>query len=213
MRAGAQATVARRDRRLERPLFFSDRFSPDRAERRGRGRRTAARLLVALSRRAGEQLRRRRPRRAMNGARPPPRPHFFGHERQKRREQPQQHRQRRGQRALADAASSGFAEVAVAARLHQLEIVVAERPEELLGRARARGVVVVLEVRRREVHVRGEPSRASAAIDRLGDRAVGRRSSTSTNFDALSSLIASRRRPSSGRVERRVGPGRPLAAQ
>ena len=55
-------------------------------------------------RRRGERL--RRPSATARGepSRPPPRPHFLGHERQVRREQPQQHRQRRQQRAFADAA-------------------------------------------------------------------------------------------------------------
>ena len=103
--------------------------------------------------------------------------------------------------------------VAVAARLHQLEVVVAERPEERLGALEHARVVVVLEIAR---STRRRAARASsAARDRAaavtGPRGSGR---ASTNFDALSSLIASRRPtficPGSNAVS---VPGRPLAAQ
>ena len=92
---------------------------------------------------------------------------------------------------LADAASSG-ALVAVAASLHQLEVVVAERPEEASRSARARACSCSP---RGRSSTRGRASRApSAARDRpasvTGPCGAGL---ASTNFDAFSSLIASRR--------------------
>ena len=60
----------------------------------------------------------------------PPRPDLLGDERQHRREQPQLHRERERQRRLRGLAPP--ASDAVGPRLHQLDVVVAERPEERL---------------------------------------------------------------------------------
>ena len=70
-------------------------------------------------------------RRAVHRSVLPPGPDFFGHERQERREQPQHRRQRGQQRAIGGLGELG-ALIAVAAALDQLEVVVAERPEERL---------------------------------------------------------------------------------
>jgi hypothetical protein len=70
-------------------------------------------------------------------ARLPPRPDFLGGKRQVRREQAQHDRERAQQRARWPSRPPR-AVVAVAARLHHLEVVVAERPEERLGRRSAR---------------------------------------------------------------------------
>ena len=80
----------------------------------------------------------------MHGAVAPPRPDFFGDERQERREEPQHHRQRRGQRGVRRAGAVG-ALFAVAPALHELEIVVAEPPEECLGPLQHARVVVGVE--------------------------------------------------------------------
>ena len=90
-----------------------------------------------------------RPRRAMHGSLAPPRPHFLGHERHERREQPQHHRQRgqarrrRRRRVVA---------IGRPPPLHVLDVVVAEPPEERLGFAERRRVVVLVEAVRRGPH-------------------------------------------------------------
>ena len=103
--------------------------------------------------------------------------------------------------------------IAVAPRLDQLEIVVAEEPEQRLGALEHARVVVVLEIVGRLAH---EPCevREQPAIDACGHRARAVPGFASTNFDALSSLIASRRPTFICPVSNAVSaPGRPLAAQ
>ena len=103
-------------------------------------------------------------------------------------------------------------EVAVAPRLHQLEIVVAEPPEEGLGLVEHARVVVVLELLGRLANERGEV-RQHAAVERLGDRParLGLHQREPRRIQQLD------RQPAADlhllRVERRVGAGRPLAAQ
>ena len=62
----------------------------------------------------------------------PPRPDFLGRKRQKRREQPQKYRRGRQERRVRGGGER-LAVVAVAPRLHELEVDVAEEPEEGLG--------------------------------------------------------------------------------
>ena len=85
-----------------------------------------------------------RPRAAVHRALPPPRPHLFGDERQVRREQSQQ--ACRG-RAPARSVPTRHRVVAgaVGALLHQLDVVVAEAPEEPLGPFQRTRVVVAVE--------------------------------------------------------------------
>ncbi len=66
-----------------------------------------------------------------------PAPRLFGRERDDGREQPQQHVERGPQRG--DGRGLLGARLAVGALLDELEVVVAERPEERLGRPRGRG--------------------------------------------------------------------------
>ena len=122
----------------------------------------------------------------------PPRPHLFGHERHVRREQSQQRveRERQAPRPMRRHPT------AVGAALDQLEVVVAEAPEEPLGPLERARVVVALERRRRVVDQRGE-AREHRAVERFGDAPSAATSSPitpSANFDALRILIA-RRRP------------------
>ncbi len=125
------------------------------------------------------------------------RPDLFGHERQHRGEQPQLHREREGERGLRRRGRLRAA-AAVGAVLDQLDVVVAERPEERLGELERAGVVVVVERGRGLVDDVGERARASRG--RAGrvttDVSLGRGAAPrpSTNLLALSSLIA-RRRP------------------
>ena len=76
--------------------------------------------------------------------------------------------QRDDHRGVGRARALG-AEIAVAARLHELEVVVAEVPEELLGALERARVVVLLEVGGGVGDERREP-RHQPAIDRRGDR-------------------------------------------
>ena len=120
------------------------------------------------------------------------------------------------QRRAAPTPAALVAALAVGALLDQLDVVVAEPPEERLGALERPGVVVVVERRGRLVDDVGELGE-QRPVERLGDRgdvAGGSRRSPSTNFDALSSLMASRRPifiwPASNAVS---VPGRALAAQ
>ena len=104
--------------------------------------------------------------------------------------------------------------LAVRAALDQLDVVVAERPEERLGALERAGVVVALEGVGGALHHVGERGE-HRAVERLGDRRPGAASGKpSTNFDALSSFTARRRptfiTPKSTAVS---VPGRPLQAQ
>ena len=108
--------------------------------------------------------------------------------------------------------------VAVRPLLDQLDVVVAERPEERLGGLQRAGVVVRLERRGRP----GRPPRpAAASIARSSGSVTGCRSASaaprpSANRDALSSLVASRRptfiwRSSKARSVPGPAAGRPVA--
>ena len=91
--------------------------------------------------------------------------------RQVRREQPLQHATGRRSMRGVRRSGRGLAEIAVAARLHQLEVVVAEIPEERLGVLQhPRVVVVVLEPLGRLAHEAGE-IRQQPDVERMGDRA------------------------------------------
>src|SRR3989442_2547529 len=88
------------------------------------------------------------PRRTMHRALLPPRPHLFGDEGQVRGEQAQEGRE--GERECrTGGGGAALADGAVGALLHKLEVVVAEVPEEALGRVEGAGVVVALERARR----------------------------------------------------------------
>ena len=88
----------------------------------------------------------RRPRR-----REPPRPDLLGHVRQERREQAQEHAQREMQRRDRRPPLRRVA-LGVRAHLHQLDVVVAEAPEQLLGRLQRQRVVELVERRGRARH-------------------------------------------------------------
>ena len=99
------------------------------------------------------------------------------------------------------------------ALLHELDVVVAERPEEPLGALERAGVVELLERGGRARRRASRERREHRPVERLGDRvAIGAASpvTPSVNFDALRILIARRRPifiwPSSTAVSM---PGRP----
>ena len=75
----------------------------------------------------------------------PPRPDLLGDEREERGEQPQQGRQRELQRGLGRPRRGSSPCDAVGPALDQLEVVVAELPEERLGALERPGVVVAVE--------------------------------------------------------------------
>src|SRR5439155_5149658 len=105
---------------------------------------------VSLSRRRGVvreerlQIRGGRPRGGVNRSILPPRPDFFGDERQKRCEQTQQDGERSGQCCVGRRGTLA-ALFAVPPSLHQLEVIVAEPPEERLRSLQRARVVVALE--------------------------------------------------------------------
>ena len=147
---------ARRRRRRERDLLPPTSPCAPRASTVGRDREHER----IGARRARERRRRVGPRGAVHRALLPPRPHLFGHERQERREQPQQRRERDAQRDRGRA-RVGVADLAVRAALHQLDVVVAEPPEEPLGALERPGVVVRVERGGRVVDERRRARRAS----------------------------------------------------
>ncbi len=108
-----------------------------------------------------------RPRRLVHGSRLPPGPDLLGRKRQKRREQTQEHRQGREQRGVGRGGRR-LAVIAIAPRLHELEIVVAERPEERLGALEHASVLIVLQIVGRLAHEPREVSQQSA-IDAARD--------------------------------------------
>ena len=144
----------------------------------------------------GAELVGRRPGRAVDRAVLPPRPDLFGDVGQERRQQPQLSRQ--GE----DEGGPGRRVAAFGPVLDQLEVVVAEVPEELLGDLESRRVVVPVEVpgglldtpRRRVSSARssgsvtsdGSSSDASAPSPYCSGAAR-------TNFDAFSTFMDSRR--------------------
>ena len=97
----------------------------------------------------------------------PPRPHFLGDEGQERREEAQLYVESDGEGGLGGRGALG-ALAAVRAILHELDVVIGERPEERLRELESPGVVVVLEGRRRLAHGLGEV-REHRAIQWSGD--------------------------------------------
>jgi hypothetical protein len=75
----------------------------------------------------------------------PPRPHLFGDERKDRCEQPQQRRERELQRRAADCCPPASSVAVSTSGLDELDVVVAEAPEESLGAFERAGVVVRIE--------------------------------------------------------------------
>ena len=103
----------------------------------------------------------------------------------------------RAMRSAACADAAGLvAATAVGAALDQLDVVVAEPPEERLGALERPGVVEAVE-RRRRVGDDGVEPAEHRQVDGVGDVAGGRRrrrrQMPSTNLLTLSSLVASRR--------------------
>ena len=145
----------------------------------------------------------------------PPRPDLLGHVGQERREQPQL--DVAGRRPGSPWPRRCRAAVlGVRPLLDQLEVVVAELPEELLGDLERGGVVVGLErVGRARTTSPSRPSRAQStgSVTCDGSRSVAP-TPPRTNFEALSTFIASRR-PTfiwvSSKGESR--PGRAIAAR
>src|SRR5436305_8876215 len=84
----------------------------------------------------------------MNAACLPPRPHFFGDKGQEWREEPVETRERQEHRRIRRFRPL-VTKIAVAARLRQFQIVVAEVPEERFDTLEHPRVVVVLETTRR----------------------------------------------------------------
>ena len=101
------------------------------------------------------------PRRAVDRAVAPPRPHFFADVREHRREQPEQGRQRDAQRDRGRT-HRRVVGVAVRAALDELDVVVAERPEEAVRCARASARSRTIRTRRSR---RRRDPRASAAAN------------------------------------------------
>ena len=97
----------------------------------------------------------------------PPRPHLLRDERQDGRKQSQLHGECRSQRCLRRR-FGGRSLTAVCPFLDQLDVVVAEAPEEGLGDLEGAGVVVRLERFRRAGDDPGELGQ-QRAVDRLGD--------------------------------------------
>src|SRR5947207_9176935 len=114
-----------------------------------------------------------RPRGPVNGVFLPPRPHLFGHERQVRCEQSKQCRKRELERATSRQGADVVAG-AIGTLLHELDVIVAEAPEELLGPLQSARVVVSLEraarvldqVYKRSEHRPVEFGRGRSARDR-----------------------------------------------
>ena len=115
-----------------------------------------------------------RPRGAVDRAVLPPRPHFFGDERQERREQAQQRGERGAQGRAPPSRSSASPAPPYAAALHELDVVVAERPEEPLGAFERRGRSRTRRTRR---SLRRRRSASVASIDRSSGSVTAPRSS------------------------------------
>ncbi len=134
----------------------------------------------------------RRPGGAVHGARAPPRPDLLGDVGQERGERAEHARRAPGAgrrpRSRRAPPCDPYARV-----LHQLEVVVGEIPRRTAraGPAPSRARSPRSAVGRLVDHP--AERREHRQVDRLGDLALGRTSKLSTNFDALRSLIASRR--------------------
>ena len=122
----------------------------------------------------------------------------------------------RASAARADAVAA-VGRVAVGAGLHQFEVVVAERPEEPLGRLERPGVVVAVEGGRGRGDHRVEAAQEVAVegcVTASGPGTVPSPNRPSTNLEALSTLMARRLPTRIWPVSTAVSvPGRPLAAQ
>ena len=148
---------------------------------------------------------------------PPPAPDLFGDEGQKGCEEPVQRRQRDGQRGPRRVGPVRVT-LAVGARLDELDVVVAEGPEERLGQLEGARVVETVVGGGGRLDQRGqlrEQRRVQWRVHRVEARAPGRSPSRpSANFDALRTLMASRRPIFITPVSSAVSvPGRPLQAQ
>src|SRR5829696_1050806 len=128
-------------------LFLDRAFPADRGERFRHILVYAFSLFVTSPADQRQQFRRRRPRRTMDRAWLPPRPHFLRYEGKIRREQPQDGRQRGGE-ARYRRCGRPVPELPVTSCLDELQIIVAERPQELLRCIENRRVAVALELRR-----------------------------------------------------------------
>src|SRR6266511_2615884 len=109
------------------------------------------------------------PRRPVDRALLPPRPHLLGDEGEVRGEETQQGGQGELER-LACRACAALAGCAVRALLHELEVIVAEVPEEPLGRVEGAFVVVALE-RARRVDDEAAQLVQQGPVEGLGDLA------------------------------------------
>ena len=139
-----------------------------------------------------------RPGGAVHRALLPPGPDLLGHERQERREQSQLHAQRGGQRSPRRRGRRGVPAAAVGAVLDQLQVVVAERPEEASRSPRAPGCSCRPR-RLRSPRPRRRPAQRAARGPAARSPRSGRSAAAastpkpSTNRLALRILIASRR--------------------
>ena len=138
-----------------------------------------------------------RPRRHGGRSVVPPAPHLLGDERQERGEQPLQRVERdRAAPATADAAAASPRR-AVGAALDQLDVVVAEPPEERLGALEGAGVVerrrTPSSPRRSTASRRASIARSTGSRRRRRHRRLGVAEMPSTNLVTLSSLMASLR--------------------
>ncbi len=116
-----------------------------------------------------------RPRGEVHRRRVPPVPDLVGDEGEERREEALEHRQRQRERG-AGRAGGGAVVLAVRADLHELDVVVTERPEERFDALEGARVVVAVE---RHGGLAGElaEQRQQVLVDWLGDvRRRGRRS-------------------------------------
>ena len=146
----------------------------------------------------------------------PPAPHLVGHEGEDGRQQPLQRVEGAARSAATAEAAGRVAPRAVGAALDQLDVVVAEPPEEGLGALQRPRVVERLEAGGGLFDHAGQAGE-HGPVERLG-RSAARppavRRSASTNLVTLRSLVASLRPiciwPSSKAVST---PGRPAAAQ
>ena len=175
-----------RDRHLQRLL----RLGPLLAHLEQHVGRPLVGALVGLPRRLAccRRAATRAPRRVGHGARCiepvlPPRPDFLGHERQERREAAAAARTAPPTARRWPTPAPAGALLAVAAPLHELEVVVAEAPEERLGALQHARVVVAVERLGRLGDERAPGSGASPRSTGARDRrpaARPRRARTST---------------------------------
>ena len=157
----------------------------------------------------GAEVGGRRPRRAVDRALLPPRPDLLGDVGQERREQPQLDLQRERQGGPGRR-GGGAAVLVVRPLLDQLEVVVAELPEEPLGHLERGRVVVGLE-RLGGLRSTTSASRPSRAQSIGSETAKGRARRADAAQDELRGVEHLHRQPAAdlhlGLVERRVQAG------